>query len=192
MEKKLTAENKNINFIEINAVKFKRTITPENLLIPFKLISSINKIKKIFKKIKPSIVFSKGGFVSLPVCISANKLNIPVITHESDLSIGLANKIIGKKAKCTCCSFKKTAENIKNGIYTGSPIRKKIFNGNKNIIMQRHNLSPNLQTILIVGGSQGASAINNIIWENIDKLTNKYNVIHIVGKNNKPGISHNI
>jgi UDP-N-acetylglucosamine--N-acetylmuramyl-(pentapeptide) pyrophosphoryl-undecaprenol N-acetylglucosamine transferase len=185
MEKKIISQYKNIEFIEIPAVKFNRSITLKNLLIPFKLISSIKQCKKIFKNIKPDLIFSKGGYVSIPPCFAGFSLNIPVITHESDISLGLANKLIGKKAKYICCSFKSTADKIKkNAVFTGSPIRKKILNGNKTKTKEYIDISKNKPTILIVGGSQGAKAINNIIWKNIDKLTNKYNIIHIVGNNN--------
>ena len=132
MEKDIITKYKNIKFIEIPAVKLIRSVTIKNLALPFKLIHSINKTKKILKNINPSLVFSKGGFVSVPTCLAANSLKIPVITHESDLTIGLANKIISKKAKYLCCSFKDTSDKFKkNSVYTGSPIREKIFNGNK-------------------------------------------------------------
>jgi len=185
MEKKIIKNYKNIEFIEIPSVKFERKLTLKNLLIPFKLISIIKKCKKILTKINPDIIFSKGGYVSIPVCLAGNKLNIPVITHESDLSVGLANKIIAKNAKLLCCSFKETAENYgKNAIFTGSPIRNKIYNGDKSIILNRHKIILHKPVILIVGGSLGAKAINNAIWESIDTLIKKYTVIHIVGKNN--------
>ncbi len=185
MEKDIIKNYPSIKFIEIPAVKFKRNLSPSNLLIPFRLLSSINKTKQIIKEINPSLIFSKGGYVSIPTCIAANKLDIPVITHESDLSIGLGNKIIAKKAKYLCCSFKNTAKNYKrNAIFTGSPIRKKILEGNKEIVKNRHNIKSSKPIIMIVGGSLGARAINETIWNNIEKLTHKYTIIHIVGKKN--------
>jgi len=184
MEKKLISNRKDIEFIEIPSVKLKRSLSPSNLLLPFKLINAINKAKKILKNIKPDLIFSKGGYVSLPVCLAGNSLNIPVITHESDLSIGLANKLIAKKAKYVCCSFKKTADSLRhNGIFTGSPIRKKILSGNKQNINKKFKLTNGKHTILIVGGSQGAQHINEIIWNNLKELSNQYNILHIVGKN---------
>lgn len=190
MEKDMIAKLKNIKFVEIPAVKFVRSLTPKNLLLPFKLIKSINMTKKILQKINPSVIFSKGGFVSIPTCIAGNKLNIPVITHESDLTVGLANKIIAKKAKHLCCSFKETSDKYKkNGVFTGSPIRQKIFNGNKEHIFCNYKIPRNRPILLIVGGSLGARAINECIWENVDDLCKKYTVIHITGKNN---INHKI
>lgn len=185
MEKEIISQYKNIKFIEIPAVKFIRSLTPKNLLLPFKLIKCIKESKKIIKEINPQLIFSKGGFVSIPPCLAGHSLKIPVITHESDLTVGLANKIISKKAKYLCCSFKETADKFKkNSIYTGAPIREKIFNGNKNIVLTKHNITNNKPIILITGGSSGAKAINKVIWENIDELSKKYTIIHLVGKNN--------
>ena len=99
IEKEIIKKYPNITFVEIEAVKFIRSLTPKNLLIPLKLIKSIKTAKKELEKIKPCLIFSKGGFVSIPTCIAGNKLKIPVLTHESDLSVGLANKIISKKAQ---------------------------------------------------------------------------------------------
>lgn len=185
MEKQIISKYPNITYIEIPVVKFVRSITPKNLLIPFKLIKSINYCKKILKEINPDIIFSKGGYVSIPVCIAGSKLQIPTLTHESDLTVGLANKLIAKKAKYLCCSFRETANSFgKNAIYTGSPIRNSILHGNKNIIISRHKIDTKLPIILVVGGSLGAQPINECIWENIHNLSKKYYVIHITGKNN--------
>ena len=185
MEKEIIKSYPNITFIEIPVAKFIRSLSLKNLALPFKLISSINRTKKILKEISPDLIFSKGGFVSIPPCLAGKQLSIPIITHESDLTVGLANKIIAKKAKYLCCSFNTTAENYqKNAIFTGSPIRSKIRKGNKEIVIQRHNLKTNSPVILIVGGSLGAMAINKIIWNNIDTLVKAYTIIHIVGRNN--------
>lgn len=183
MEKDILSKYHNVKFREIPSVKLVRSLTLKNLLIPFKLIKSINASKKLLKEIKPDIIFSKGGYVSIPVCIAGKSLKTPILTHESDISIGLANKVIARVSDSLLCSFKSTAESYgRNAIFTGSPIRRKILNGNKDIVKNRHNILNNLPTILIVGGSLGAQSINKIIWENIEQLTNKYNVIHIVGK----------
>lgn len=184
MEKDIIKKYKNIKFIEIPSVKFVRSLTLKNLAIPFKLIKNINICKKIISEINPALIFSKGGYVSIPVCLAGAKLDVPVLTHESDLSVGLANKIISKKSKYLCCSFKETADLYKkNSIYTGSPVRKKILNGNSEKIRERHNIKSNKPVILIVGGSLGAKAINETIWNNLEELTKKYTLIHVVGKN---------
>lgn len=185
MEKDILSNKKNVKFIEIPSVKFVRSFNVKNLLIPFKLIKNIHVCQNILEEIKPDIIFSKGGYVSIPVCFAGSNLKIPIITHESDCTIGLANKLIAKKAKYLCCSFEETAKSYgKNSIYTGSPIRKNITDGKKEIVFDRHHITPTKPIILIVGGSLGARAINEVIWQNIKNLTSKYIVIHIVGKNN--------
>lgn len=169
----------------ISTVKLIRSLTPKNLLIPFKLLKSLRETRKILKGINPSVIFSKGGFVSVPVVLAGSKLKIPIIAHESDSSIGLANKIIIKKCEKMCFSFENLAKKYKEkGLYTGSPIRDNIFKGDKEKTLKELNFAPNKTTILIMGGSLGATAINNVIFENAEELSKKYNIIHIVGKNN--------
>ena len=185
MEKKIISQYKFIQFVEIPSVKFLRNLSPQNLLIPLKMLKNIKIAKQKLIQISPVLIFSKGGYVSIPTCLAGQQLKIPTITHESDLTIGLANKIIAKKSKKICCSFKTTADKFKkNAIFTGSPIRREIFNGKKDIILNRHHIEKQTPIILIVGGSQGAKAINEFIWNNIDNLTKTYQIIHIVGKNN--------
>ena len=184
MEKDIISRYPSIKFIEIPSVKLIRSLDFKNLLIPFKLIKNINICKEKLKEISPNLIFSKGGYVSIPVSIAGHKLNIPILTHESDLSIGIANKIIAKKSKHLCCTFEETAKKYgKNAIHTGSPIRKQIFKGNKNNIINKLNIDTSKPIITITGGSLGAKRINEVIWENIDTLTQSYTIVHLVGKN---------
>ena len=178
MEKDILKKHQSIIYHEIPVVKFERKLTLRNLMLPFKLISSIKQTKKEIKKVKPNIVFSKGGFVSVPVAISAHKLKIPVISHESDLSLGLANKVILRYCECMCTTYPETAKR-KKCIYTGQPIRKKILNGKKLAIKS------DLPFLLILGGSSGASFLNNIVYENLDDLSKHFYILHIYGKNGK-------
>ncbi len=182
IEKQL-AKSANLEFKEIEAVKFVRSLSPKNLLIPAKLFRSISQAKKILKEINPSVVFSKGGYVSIPVAIAAKKLGIPVLTHESDLSLGLANKIISHYATLTLTAFEKTAKGKKRFVFSGSPVRNQIFKGDKSKI--KANLSRNKKTVLFFGGSLGAKAINETVFSCLGILTKKYNVLHITGKGKK-------
>lgn len=176
--------SKEMPFFAIETTKLKRKLSLSNLLIPFKLAKGICEAKKILKKIKPDIIFSKGGFVAVPVVIASHMLKIPVITHESDYTLGLANKIIKNKCTYVCTSFDITSKNLKNGIFTGSPIRKQIYNGNKNNIYKKYDFDPNKKSVLFIGGSLGSQKINCTVFGTLNKLTQKYNVLHIVGKNN--------
>ena len=169
-------KKENIPYYEIDPVKLDRAHIFKNIKLPFKFIKSINDAKKILKEIKPDIVFSKGGYVALPVVIAAHKLKIPVVAHESDLSLGLANKISKLYAKAVCTSFKKTADKLgKKGYYTGSPL----LNRSKPLTI--HTTKP---VLLVTGGSLGAMQINKIIWQAAPELAEKFYVIHQVGKNN--------
>lgn len=183
MEKDILQGEKDIKFYCINTVKFQRKLTLKNLLIPFKFLCSVNNAKKILKEIQPDIIFSKGGFVALPIVWAGKKLNIPIVSHESDLSMGLANKLILKKCDKMCVTFEKTANINSKCIYTGQPIRNEILNGNpKNIT--NINFDENKKNLLVIGGSLGAGFLNNLIKENLDLLIKIYNIFHIVGKNN--------
>ena len=188
MEEEMIKKYSFIEFIEIPTTKLIRKLTLKNLLIPFKLIKSIIKTKKIIKNIKPDVIFCKGGFVSVPVAIAGKQLKIPVISHESDLSMGLANKIILKFANTLCTSFEDTAKISNKCICTGSPIREEIFKGNKNNVINKFKYSPNKPTVLFFGGSLGSKNINNLVVNSLSKLLEKYNVLHITGKNNKTNI----
>ena len=189
MEEKIIKQYKNVNFVEIPTTKLIRKLTLKNLLIPFKLINAISKTKKIIKDINPDVIFCKGGFVSVPVAIAGKKLDIPVISHESDLSMGLANKIILKYANVVCTTFEDTAKISKKCTTTGSPLREQIFKGNKQNILKEFTKYNNKKPfVLFFGGSLGSKNINNLVEHNIHKLLEKYNILHITGKNNKTSI----
>ncbi len=186
MEKELV-KNYDIPFYEIPSTKLKRSLSFSNLLIPFKLIKAIKKAKQILKEISPDVIFSKGGYVALPVVFAAKKLKIRVILHESDMTLGLANKLCKNKCETICTSFEKTAENLKNGLFTGSPLRSQIFKGNKENAKKLFKNYKNKPTILVVGGSLGSKIINENIRKSLDKLKD-YNIIHLCGKNNLSNI----
>lgn len=187
MEKDIITK-KNIPFYEIPSTKLKRSLSLSNLLIPFKLFTAIKKAKKILSEIKPDVIFSKGGYVALPVVFAGKKLGIKIISHESDMTLGLANKLSKNKSDIICTSFEKTALSLKNGLFTGSPLRKQIFYGNKENAKKLFKSYKNKPTILIVGGSLGSKIINQTIYKMLDKLS-EFNIIHLVGKNNLTNIN---
>lgn len=169
-------------YFTIPTIKLVRGKILTNLKIPFVLISAILKAKKMLKQIKPDVIFSKGGYVSLPVCIAGKMLKIPIIAHESDYSFGLANKIILKTCNKMCVNFKNLEDN-KKIIYTG-PIFSKDYKS-KETNKSGLNLDDNKPTILIVGGSLGSKIINDNIKPIIKDLLKIFNIIHITGKGNK-------
>ncbi len=184
MEKDIVSKEDNIIFHQIDAIKLERKLTFKNFLIPFKLIKSICQCKKLLKEIKPNVIFSKGGYVAVPVSIAGKSLKVPIVSHESDLSLGLANKIILKCCDKMCCTFENTIVANKKCVYTGQPIRKSILHGNKRNLSFFQDLDKSKPNLLVMGGSSGARNINKMVIENIDKLTENFNVLHLTGKQN--------
>ena len=183
IEKELIKKNTNYTYEEISTVKLVRGKFFSNLAIPFKLAHAVSDAKKIIKKYNPSIIFSKGGYVGLPVTIAGKKLNIPVICHESDLTMGLANKLAKKYAKIICTNFEKTAKcDKKKCIYTGMPLV--LSKKSKIQAKQDLNIVTNKPVLLVTGGSLGAKVLNDFIFNNINEISKSFFVIHLTGKNN--------
>ncbi len=177
-------ENTGIPYYSVTCAKLKRSFSFDNLSIPFRVLTGVMEAGKIIDKLKPDVIFSKGGFVALPTVIAANKRKIPVISHESDFSVGLANKLSAKYCKKILTSFPETAREIKNGEYTGSPIRKTLFNANVKDALSFFGFSGNKPIVLITGGSLGAQKINATVREALNELLLNFDVIHICGKGN--------
>lgn len=177
-------ENTDIPYYSIPCAKLDRQSLTKNLKMPFKVISGVIRAGKILDEIKPDVVFSKGGYVSVPTVIAANKRKIPVIAHESDYTIGLANKISAKYCKKVLTSFPETAKTIKNGEFCGSPLRKSLFSVTKNEVLDTFGFKGNKPILLVTGGSQGAKIINDTLRLALSDLLPKYDIIHICGKNN--------
>lgn len=173
---------KEINFFSIPTIKLVRGKIFTNFKIPFVLVDSILKAKKYLKEIKPDLIFSKGGYVSLPVCIAGRMLKIPIIAHESDFSFGLANKIILKVCNTMCVNFKNLENKNKKIVYTGPIFSKEFENNTKKTNI--FNLDSNKKTILFIGGSLGSKKINEVLYPIIRDLLKQFNIIHITGKGN--------
>ncbi|MBQ7407743.1 MAG: UDP-N-acetylglucosamine--N-acetylmuramyl-(pentapeptide) pyrophosphoryl-undecaprenol N-acetylglucosamine transferase [Clostridia bacterium] len=173
----------NIKIYKIDPPALLRSLTLKNALIPFKMAKAVKQCKAILKDTDASVVFSKGGYCALPVCIAANKLKIPVVCHESDLSVGLANKLVFKKCAYFLTTFEQTALNH-GGICVGPPINKpkKI---DKQIAQNTLGINTQKPVLLITGGSQGSATINQAVILNIAKLTSLFFVIHLYGKGKK-------
>lgn len=177
-------KKEDIPYYSVPCAKFNRSLNFNNVTIPFKLISGYLKAGKLLDKIKPDVIFSKGGYVAIPTVLAGKKRNIPIISHESDYSLGLANRITAKYCKKILTSFKDTASTIKNGEYVGSPIRKALFSTNKENALKKFSFLGSKPILLVTGGSQGAQFINKILRDSLPNLLPKYDVIHICGKNN--------
>jgi UDP-N-acetylglucosamine--N-acetylmuramyl-(pentapeptide) pyrophosphoryl-undecaprenol N-acetylglucosamine transferase len=175
--------NNGIKFNQFDGVKLVRGKVVCNLAIPLKLLKSVKQCKQILRDEKPDLLFCKGGYVSVPPAIAASKLNIKIITHESDLSLGLANKIIAKKCERVLTAFPSTSQKLKNGVYTGTPMRRELF-GRDKLFAKSHfgfDLRP---TIIVLGGGGGSAKINYHIRLIAADICKNYNILHICGKGN--------
>lgn len=175
--------NEGIKFYSTETVKFKRSLSLKNFLIPFKLLKGIRQAGNLLDTIKPNVIFSKGGYVALPTVIAAKKRKIPVICHESDLTVGLSNKISSRFSSLVLTSFKETESEVKNGKFVGPPLRKFVIS-NKEKAKKRFGFTKNLPTLLIIGGSLGAKSINNAFLSIAKDVSKKFNIIHVTGKGN--------
>ncbi len=190
LEEKLCRE-KGIEFFGINPPKFKRKFTLENAKLPFALAKSKADAREIIKKLKPAVIFSKGGYVSLPVCLAGISEGIPVLCHESDLTVGLANKITHMRGGTLLTSFPETTQGAKRVIHTGAPLRRELFTKQKVLnttalnvkeeISKNATLEPTLKKLLIIGGSQGAKTINDAVIASLPKLATKFDITHLTG-----------
>lgn len=175
----------NIPYHSIASGKLRRYLSLENLKDPFKVIKGYFDARKLLKEIKPDVVFSKGGYVTVPVVMAAGHLKIPVVIHESDITPGLANKIAIKSAKTVCVNFEQTLKYVgSKGVWTGTPIREEIFMGDKKNAKELCGFGNNKPILLMMGGSLGSKKINEVLREALPQIINKFNVVHICGKNN--------
>lgn len=185
IEKKLI-ENEGIPYTGISTGKLRRYLDIKNISDPFRVIKGYAEAKAVLKRISPDIVFSKGGFVAVPVVWAAHRLHIPVVTHESDITPGLANKLCLNAAARICCNFPETIRSLpKNkAVITGAPIRELLLQGTRDDGLKMTGFSGEKPVLMIIGGSLGSVAINNAVRQRLDALLQDYDIIHICGKNN--------
>lgn len=185
IEKEIIGDAK-IPYYEISSGKLRRYFDFKNFTDPFKVMKGVLEAKRILKREKPDVIFSKGGFVAVPVVIAASMKKIPVVSHESDLTPGLANKLSAPFSTKLCVTFRESLNYIKDGkgVLTGTPIREEILNGSAEKGRKICGFKDNKEILLIIGGSLGAKSINEAVRKNLDELLKSYNLIHICGKNN--------
>lgn len=185
IEKDLIQDLPGVIYHGISAGKLRRYNNIKNLTDPFRVVKGYFQAMKLIKEIKPAGLFSKGGFVSVPVVMAAKAHKVPIVIHESDMTPGLATKLCLPYAKKACTTFKKTAESLgKKGVCTGTPLRDSLFRGSKDIARKKFNLDGK-PVILIMGGSLGAKAINDNLRLVLGRLLPIFNIVHICGKGKK-------
>ena len=177
-------EKLGINYIGISSGKLRRYKSVKNLTDPFRVLKGFGESVKILKLIKPDVVFSKGGFVTVPVVFAAKRCKIPTIIHESDMSPGLANRLCIPKADYVLANFPEALEKLpkKKGILSGTPIRQELFEGDRERGLNFCGFTGAKPVLLVVGGSLGALVVNEAVRKILPKLTEKFDVVHLCGK----------
>ena len=169
----------------ISSGKLRRYFSLQNFTDPFRVIKGFSEAKKLIKLLEPDVIFSKGGFVSVPVVIAGKKCKVPAIIHESDMTPGLANKLSIPSAAKVCCNFPETVKLLPadKAVLTGSPIRQELLSGSKSKAIEFTGLTSDKPVILIIGGSLGAAAVNQAVRNVLPELLMDFQVIHLCGKN---------
>ncbi len=183
IERKLI-EEMDIPYYGIDSGKLRRYFDPKNFTDPFKVLHGYKQARKLIKHLKPDVIFSKGGFVTVPVVISAHRKHIPVIIHESDMTPGLANKLCIPSADKVCCNFPETMRHLpeNKAVLTGSPIRQELLSGNKLNALNFCGFTANKPVLMIIGGSQGSAVVNDAMRGILPELLKTFQVIHLCGK----------
>ena len=168
----------------ISSGKLRRYFSMQNFTDPFRVLKGFGEANKLVKKLKPDVVFSKGGFVSVPVVMAAKICHVPVIIHESDMTPGLANKLSIPSATKVCCNFPETLQHLpkEKAVLTGSPIRQELLSGDKDAARKFCGLTSEKPVILIIGGSLGSVVVNDAVRAILPELLKKFQVIHLCGK----------
>lgn len=183
IEKKLI-EELDIPYYGISSGKLRRYFDVKNFTDPFRVLKGFHEAKKLMKQLKPDIVFSKGGFVTVPVVIAAKKCKVPAIIHESDMTPGLANKLCIPSAVKVCCNFPETVKNLpqEKAVLTGTPIRKELLSGDKEAGRRFCGFTSDKPVLMVIGGSLGAASVNNHIRNILPELLKEFQVVHLCGK----------
>ncbi len=184
IERKLIADR--VPYHSISAGKLRRYFDFKNFTDPFRVLKGIMDAYMILRKQRPRVVFSKGGFVSLPVAVAAKTLGIPVILHESDFTPGLANKLALPFSTHLCLTFPETLQYVpkEKATLTGNPIRQSLFIGDKTRGKKITGFTASKPVVLVMGGSLGAVKINSVLREALPNLLKHYQIVHICGQGN--------
>ena len=168
----------------ISSGKLRRYFSVQNFTDPFRVLKGFREANKLIKELKPDVIFSKGGFVSVPVVMAGKRRHVPTIIHESDMTPGLANKISIPSATKVCCNFPETLEHLpkEKAVLTGSPIRQELLEGSRSAALEFCGLTDDKPVILIIGGSLGSVAVNNAVRSVLPELLKDFHVIHLCGK----------
>ena len=183
IEKELI-EQLGIPYHGISSGKLRRYFSVQNFTDPFRVVKGLGEAKKLVKVLKPDVIFSKGGFVSVPVVLAGKSCRVPTIIHESDMTPGLANKISIPSATKVCCNFPETLEHLPEGkaVLTGSPIRQELLSGDRYKAREFLGFTSDKPVIMVVGGSLGSVAVNEAVRSILPELLKDFQVVHLCGR----------
>lgn len=175
-----------IPYYGISTGKLRRYFHPDNFRDPFRVLKGIWESVRLIRRIGPDLVFSKGGFVSVPVVVAGRLNGVPVIVHESDLTPGLANRIAMPFATRICATFPETMRHLpeRKAVLTGSPIREELFAGDADAGRRMCGFRRDKPVLIVMGGSLGSRAINRAVRDSLDELLKRVQIVHICGKGN--------
>ncbi len=175
-----------IPYYGISSGKLRRYFDLQNFTDPARVVKGLVEARSLLHTIAPDIVFSKGGYVSVPVVLAAHGLKIPVIIHESDMTPGLANKLSFSSASAVCCNFPETIPYLPKGkaVLTGSPIRRELLKGERKRGLDFCGFNTDKPVLLIIGGSLGSVAVNTAVRSVLPGLLENFQVLHLCGKGN--------
>ena len=183
LERTILSGRKDITYHIISSGKLRRYFSWKNFTDPFRVMRGMFQARRVMREVKPAAVFSKGGIVSVPVVIAAHGRRIPVVTHESDYTPGLANKINAKFADKICVTFEDTLAHVgAKGVHTGTPIRPELYEGDKARGLSFLGFDDSKPVLLVMGGSLGAAAVNDAVRAALPKLLATFDVAHLCGK----------
>ncbi len=185
IERRLIESVEGVTYHSVKSGKLRRYFDVKNFTDPFRVVAGCFESAALVRKIQPDIVFSKGGFVSVPVVYGAKLAGVPVLLHESDMSPGLANRLTAPLAAAMCCTFPEAARQAgRKGRVTGTPLRSELFDGSREQGIRLFSLSDSRPVLMIIGGSSGAQAINKAVRAALPSLTQCFQVLHLCGKGN--------
>ena len=185
IERRLIETIDGVSYHSVKSGKLRRYYDPKNFSDPFRVVAGAVQSAKLIHKIKPDIVFSKGGFVSVPVVYGARAHGVPVLLHESDMTPGLANRLSAPLSEVLCCTFPEAAALAgKKGRVTGTPLREDLFTGDRKKGLKLFGFDDSSPVLMVMGGSSGAQAINDVVRRSLSRLTDGFQVLHLCGKGN--------
>lgn len=192
IERTLIEPMPDVTYHAVSSGKLRRYFDLKNFTDPFRVIAGAFQSVGIIGKLKPDVVFSKGGFVSVPVVMGAALCGVPVVMHESDITPGLANKLCKPFAKAVCTTFPECAKLLgAKAVETGTPLRAQIFSGTRERGLALAGFDGRKPVLMMIGGSLGAQSVNAVLRESLPALTPRYDVLHVCGKGNlAPELEH--